>query len=31
MSTVGLDEKLIVRYVRYQEKEDLGQAKIALD
>ena len=24
VSTVGLDEKLIEKYVRYQEKEDLG-------
>ena len=31
VSTVGLDEKLIERYVRHQEKEDLGQAKLALD
>jgi len=31
VSTVGLDEKLIERYVRYQEKEDLEQAKLALD
>ena len=31
VSTVGLDEKLIERYVRYQEKGDLGQAKLALD
>ncbi len=31
VSTVGLDEKLIERYVRYQEKEDLGQAKLAFD
>ena len=29
VSTVGLDEKLIEKYVRYQEKEDLGQAKLA--
>ncbi len=29
-STVGLDEKMIRRYVRYQEEEDLGQAKLAL-
>ena len=29
VSTVGLDEKMIERYVRYQEKEDLGQAKLA--
>jgi putative transposase len=28
-STVGLDEETIRRYVRYQEKEDLGQAKLA--
>ncbi|HLG18971.1 MAG TPA: IS200/IS605 family transposase [Bdellovibrionota bacterium] len=28
-STVGLDEDMIKRYVRYQEKEDLGQAKLA--
>ena len=31
VSTVGLDEKLIEKYVRHQEKEDLGQAKLALD
>ena len=31
VSTVGLDEKLIEKYVQYQEKEDLGQAKLALD
>ena len=31
VSTVGLDEKLIEKYVEYQEKEDLGQAKLALD
>ena len=31
VSTVGLDEKLIEKYVKYQEKEDLGQAKLALD
>jgi putative transposase len=29
-STVGLDEEMIKRYVRYQEKEDLGQAELAL-
>lgn len=29
-STVGLDEDTIIRYVKYQEKEDLGQAKPAL-
>lgn len=26
-STVGLDEEMIKRYVRYQEHEDLGQTK----
>jgi len=31
VSTVGLDEKLIEKYVQYQEKEDLGQAKLVLD
>ena len=31
VSTVGLDEKTIRRYVKYQEKEDLGQAKLAFD
>jgi len=31
VSTVGLDEHMIMRYVKYQEKEDLGQAKLALD
>lgn len=30
VSTVGLDENMIRNYVRYQEKEDLGQAKLAL-
>ena len=28
VSTVGLDEETIRRYVRYQEKEDLGQARL---
>ena len=27
-ATVGLDENMIRNYVRYQEKEDLGQAKL---
>jgi len=31
VSTAGLDEKLIEKYIRHQEKEDLGQAKLALD
>ncbi len=30
VSTVGLNEEMIRRYVRYQEKEDLGQAKLAI-
>jgi len=30
VSTVGLDETMIQKYVRYQEKEDLGQAQLAL-
>ena len=29
VSTVGLDEDMIKRYVKYQEQEDLGQAKLA--
>ena len=29
VSTVGVDEERIKRYVRYQEKEDLGQTKFA--
>ena len=31
VSTVGLDEAMIKRYVKYQEQEDLGQARLALD
>lgn len=31
VSTVGLDEEMIKRYVKYQEKEDLGQAKLEFD
>jgi len=30
VSTVGLDEHMIQQYVKYQTKEDLGQAKLAL-
>ena len=30
VSTIGLDEETIRRYVKYQEQEDLGQAKLAL-
>jgi len=29
VSTVGLDENMIKKYVRHQEKEDLGQTKFA--
>lgn len=29
VSTVGLNEKVIRDYIRYQQKEDLGQAKLA--
>ena len=29
VSTVGLDEKTIRKYVKYQGKEDLGQTKFA--
>lgn len=31
VSTVGLDERVIRRYIRYQEKDDLGQAQLALE
>src|SRR5690606_698433 len=30
VSTVGLDEETIKNYVRFQEKEDTGQAQLAL-
>jgi hypothetical protein len=30
VSIVGLDEKLIEKYMRYQEKEDSGQAMLVL-
>jgi len=30
VSTVGLDEKTILENVKHQEREDLGQAKLAL-
>ena len=29
VSTVGLDEEMIKRYVKYQDREDRGQAKLA--
>ena len=29
VSTVGLDEQMVRNYVKYQEKEDLGQTKFA--
>lgn len=28
--TIGLDEQMIINYVKYQEKEDSGRSKIAL-
>jgi putative transposase len=31
VSTVGLDEQMIRRYVTFQQKEDSGQAKLAFD
>lgn len=30
-STVGLNEDMIKRYVKYQEREDLGRAQLAFD
>jgi putative transposase len=30
VSTVGLDEGVIRNYIRHQEKDDLGQAQLAL-
>lgn len=30
VSTIGLNEEIIRRYLEHQEKEDLGQAKLAL-
>lgn len=30
VSTIGLNEDMIKRYVQYQEKEDLGRAKLAI-
>lgn len=30
VSTIGLDERIIKKYVRYQAKEDLGQAKLEM-
>jgi putative transposase len=30
ISTVGLNEEMIQQYVRYQEQEDLGQAKLEM-
>ena len=28
VSTVGIDEKSIIRYVQFQQSQDLGQAKL---
>ena len=30
VSTIGLDEKSILKYVRWQKTQDLGQAKLEL-
>lgn len=30
VSTIGMDEKIIKHYILHQEKEDLGQAKLAI-
>ncbi len=30
VSTIGIDEKSIIKYVRWQEKQDSGQAKLEL-
>jgi len=30
VSTVGIDEKKILKYVKWQENQDLGQAKLEL-
>jgi putative transposase len=30
VSTVGMDEKAILAYVRWQERQDLGQAQLEL-
>ena len=30
VSTVGIDEKQIIQYIRWQERQDPGQAKLEL-
>ena len=30
VSTVGIDEKIIIKYVQFQKSQDLGQAKLVL-
>ena len=30
VSTIGLDEKSILKYVKFQQTQDLGQAKLEL-
>ena len=30
VSTVGIDEKIIIKYVKFQQSQDLGQAKLVL-
>ncbi len=31
VSTVGIDEEIIKRYIEYQAREDMGQAQLVLD
>jgi putative transposase len=30
VSTVGIDEKIIIKYVQFQQNQDLGQAMLVL-
>ena len=30
VSTIGIDEKIIIKYVQFQQSQDLGQAKLVL-
>lgn len=30
VSTVGIDEKIIIKYVQFQQSQNLGQAKLVL-
>ena len=31
VSTVGIDEEVIKKYIRHQGEEDMGQAQLALE